>query len=301
MGTNPVAARASAYPLNPSPIPSPGPLAAGAAPALPRPVVLVIGGSDSSGGAGVQADLKTVAALGGYARTAVTAVTAQHSGGVVASDAVSPSIVEAQIAAAFEDSTPAAVKAGMLTTAAIVEAVAVALHGRPVRPFVLDPVIRSSSGAALLEPAGVQALVRSLLPIADLVTPNAAEAETLTGMPVRSVADAEVAGRRLLDLGARAVLVKGGHLERDRAHDVLVTRDAVRVFAGTWVAGRDVHGTGCAYASAIATRLALGDGMEAAVAAGKRYIEGLIASAARVGEGALVADHFAPGAVGEEA
>lgn len=267
---------------------------------LERPVVLAIGGSDSSAGAGVQADVKAVAANGGYARTVVTAVTAQSSRGVTASEPVSPRLVEAQIAAAWEDSPPAAVKAGMLTCASTVEAVATALRIHPPRAFVLDPVIRSSSGAALLDAAGVEALVRLLVPLSDLVTPNAREAEVLTGLSVRSARDAELAGRRILDLGARAVLVKGGHLAEDRACDVLVTVEGLQVFEGAWQEGRDVHGTGCAYASAIATHLAHGARLDEAVARAKRYMDALIASAVRVGEGALLADHFSPPVAADE-
>ena len=209
-------------------------------------------------------------------------------------------MVEAQLAAAYDDVPPAAVKTGMLACAATVEAVARAVRSHPMSPFVLDPVIHSSSGAALLDADGLEALLRLLLPLAALVTPNAAEAEALTGVPVHSARDAEVAGRHLLGLGARAVLVKGGHLADDPASDVLVTADGIRVFAGAWQEERDVHGTGCAYAAAIATHLARGAPLEEAVARAKRYMDGLIASAVRVGEGALFADHFSPQATADE-
>lgn len=256
------------------------------------PIVLAIGGSDSSAGAGIQADLKAIAAHGGYARTVVTAVTAQSSRGVQASEAVSAALVAQQIAAAYEDAPPLAVKTGMLATAAIVEVVADAMATRKPRWLVVDPVLRSSSGAALLDDAGAEVLRARLLPLADLVTPNVAEAEALAGMTVRSANDAEEAARRILALGPRAVLVKGGHLERDAANDVLVTAEGTSVFTGTWLPDRDVHGTGCAYASAIATWLARGYALEAAIEDAKWYVEALIATAMRVGDGALMPQHF---------
>jgi hydroxymethylpyrimidine/phosphomethylpyrimidine kinase len=271
-------ARASTYPPVPNTLP---------------PIVLAIGGSDSSAGAGVQADVKAVAAHGAYARTVVTAITAQSSRGVHASEAVSAALVAQQIAAAYEDEPPTAVKTGMLANAEIVEAVASALQTRRPRWLVVDPVLRSSSGAALIDADGAEALRARLLPLADLVTPNAAEAEALTGLTVHSLADAEAAGRGILALGPRAVLVKGGHLARNAGSDVLVTAEGVRVVAGTWQADRDVHGTGCAYASAIAALLAQDCALDDAIERAKRYLDTLIATAVRVGDGALMPQHFA--------
>jgi hydroxymethylpyrimidine/phosphomethylpyrimidine kinase len=258
-----------------------------------RPVVLVVGGSDSSAGAGVQADLLTVAALGGSARTVVTAVTAQHSGGVSGSWPAAGEAVEAQLRAAFLDTPPRAIKTGMLATAEAVRAVAEAARAHAGVPLVIDPVVRSSSGAALIDESGLEAVRRLLLPLGALVTPNAAEASLLAGMPVRTVAEAEAAARRIVALGARAVVVTGGHLEGDaRGTDVLVTAQGAAALPGAYLDGREVHGTGCAFASAAATRLASGDGVEAAVRAAKRYVAALIASAERVGDGALMADHL---------
>ncbi len=260
------------------------------------PVIVAIGGSDSSGGAGIQADLKTVAASGGYARTVVTAITAQHSGGVVALWPVPVASIEAQLRAAYLDTPPVAVKTGMLANRETVELVARVLRELGAPRLVVDPVVRSSSGAALLDDAGVEALRALLLPLAMLVTPNAAEAALLSGIEVHTPADAIEAARRILALGAGAVLVTGGHLASEPGTDVLVTPEGTRVFIGEFLPGREVHGTGCALASAIATRLALGDSIEAAVDAAKAYVSRLIATAMRVGPGALMPDHLAAAA-----
>lgn len=265
-----------------------------------RPRVLAIGGSDSSCGAGVQADLQSIAANGGQPVIAVTAVTAQHSGGVTASSPLDPTLVEAQIAAAYADAEPAAVKTGMLANGATVELLIRQFCATPPSVLIVDPVIRSSSGAGLLDKAGIEALCARLLPLASLVTPNVAEAEAISGMQVRTLDDAKEAGHRILAMGARAVLVKGGHLAASPATDLLVTADGVLMFDGTHVADRDVHGTGCAYASAIATHLAHGCALDEAVRAAKSYIEALIGTAVRVGPGALMADHIAAAQVAWE-
>lgn len=260
------------------------------------PVVLAIGGSDSSAGAGIQADLKTIAACGGYARTVLTAVTAQHSGGVVASWPVPGASIEVQLRATHFDAPPAATKTGMLATRETVELVARVLGELGAHHhLVVDPVVRSSSGATLLDTAGVEALCTLLLPLATLVTPNAAEAALLAGIEVRTRTDAIEAGRRILALGVGAVLVTGGDLASEPGTDILVTPEGARTFEGEFQPGREVHGTGCALASAIATRLALGDNIEAAVGSAKTYVARLIASAMRVGPGALMPDHFAAG------
>ncbi|TAK75269.1 MAG: bifunctional hydroxymethylpyrimidine kinase/phosphomethylpyrimidine kinase [Dehalococcoidia bacterium] len=259
--------------------------------ALPR--VLAIGGSDSSCGAGVQADLQSIAANGGQPVVAVTALTAQYSRGVTASVPLDPALVVAQVEAAYADDGPAAVKTGMLANGATVELLVRQFRATPPPILVVDPVIRSSSGAALLDEEGIEALCARLLPLASLVTPNVAEAEAIAGMHVLTLDDAKEAGRRILAMGARAVLVKGGHLAAAPATDLLVTADGALGFAGAHFPGREVHGTGCAYASAIATHLAHGCALDQAVRAAKGYIEALIGTAVRVGPGALMADHVA--------
>lgn len=269
------------------------------------PIVLAIGGSDSSAGAGVQADLKTVAALGGYARTVVTAVTAQHSGGVTAAWPVPTSTIEAQLRAAYLDGPPAAVKTGMLANREAVEATSQLLRELGARNLVVDPVVRSTSGATLLDAAGVDALRTLLLPLAALVTPNAAEAALLSGIAVETRADAIEAGRRILALGVGAVLVTGGHLTSDLATDILITAEGTQLFEGAYLDGPDVHGTGCAFASAIATRLAFGDALVDAIGTAKQYMAALIDVAFRSapkGTGSAVMPdhlfaHFTPDAM----
>ncbi|TAJ20249.1 MAG: bifunctional hydroxymethylpyrimidine kinase/phosphomethylpyrimidine kinase [Dehalococcoidia bacterium] len=266
--------------------------------ALPR--VLAIGGSDSSCGAGIQADLQSIAANGGHPVTAVTAVTAQHSRGVAVSSPLDPALVAAQVAAAYADAPPAAVKTGMLASRVTVEALARQFRDAPPPILVVDPVICASSGLALLDQTGIEALCARLLPLATLVTPNVPEAEALSGIEVHTPGDAEEAGRRILALGARAVLVKGGHLAAAPATDVLVTTAGVLVFGGSHIRGREVHGTGCTYASAITTHLAHGCSLEDAIRAAKGYVEAVIGTAVRVGTGAFMADHLAAARVAWE-
>lgn len=258
-----------------------------------RPPVLAIGGSDSSAGAGVQADLQAITANGGYPLTALTAVTAQHGGGVRASFPLPLEVIEAQLAAACEGFHPVGVKTGMLVDAARVQSVASAITALRPRVLVVDPVMRSSSGFPLLDADGSRALRERLLPLADVVTPNVPEAEALSGMAIRTLEDAIMAGRALLRLGVRAVVVTGGHLASAPATDVLVTANEVHTFAGTYVAGYDVHGTGCVYASAIATRLACGDPLATAVGAAQAYVATLIRTALAFGTGARFGDHLA--------
>lgn len=235
-------------------------------------VVLTIAGSDSSGGAGVQADLKAIAACGAYGASALTAVTAQTPDAVHEAYELPTDLVRAQIDAAFEAFPVRAVKTGMLATAAIVETVSQALQVHAPEYFVLDPVMVSESGSALLTPEAVGALRDALIPQATLVTPNRHETRMLTGMDVESPRAAEPAARRLLELGCSAVLVKGGHFEHERGTDVLVTRRGVDVLRTDEVVSRNVHGTGCTLAAAIATRLARGDALLDAVRLAKSYV-----------------------------
>ena len=238
-----------------------------------RPVVLTIAGSDSSGGAGIQADLKSIEAHGGWAATVITAVTAQGARGVRHIHALPTESVAEQLDAVFDGLAVAGVKTGMLVGAPIVELVARVLRARSAPIVVCDPVLRSTSGAELLDADGRRALIRDLLPLATLITPNAGEAALLAGIPVDDLAGAERAGRALLDAGARAVLVKGGHLRpSDRAVDLLVEASGVTLLRGDVVDGGEVHGTGCALASAIATLLARGRGLVEAVTLAKQHV-----------------------------
>jgi hydroxymethylpyrimidine/phosphomethylpyrimidine kinase len=232
------------------------------------PVALTVAGSDSGGGAGIQADLKTFAALGVYGTSAITAVTAQNTLGVRRIDVLPPEAVAAQIAAVCEDFDVAAVKIGMLASAAIADAVAAALEG--ARFVVFDPVMVASSGDALASAGFVEAALR-LAARVDLVTPNLAEAARfLGGEPARSEAEMVAQGRALLKLGARAALMKGGHLD-GKPVDLLVSPQGVRRFSGPRVESHNLHGTGCVLSSAIAAQVALGRDLVEAVERAKAF------------------------------
>jgi len=249
------------------------------------PVALTIAGSDSGGGAGIQADLKTFAAFDVYGASVVTALTAQNTRGVRAIAAVEPAFVAAQIDAVLDDLDVAAAKTGMLLSAAVIDAVADRLAARPVPHLVVDPVLVATSGEALLEPAALARLRERLVPLATLLTPNLREAEALTGRSVTRPADMRQAARMLLDLGARAVLLKGGHLEGE-ALDLLDDGRNVRELSAPRIATHDAHGTGCTLSAAIAAGLARGLDLGAAVEGAKRYVTRAIERAARVGQGA---------------
>ena len=256
------------------------------------PVVLTIAGSDSSAGAGIQADLKAISANGGYGASVITAITAQNTLGVTAAAEVDLALIRAQADAVFTDLRVAAAKTGMLASVSVIATVAGIL--RDYRPpfYVLDPVMVSKTGFPLLAPDAVGALREMLLPLATLVTPNVHEAQALVGVPVRTPGEAEAAGRRLVDAGAAAVLVKGGHLEEQRATDVLVTRAGVRIFPGEPIEATHTHGTGCTYSAAIATQLALGHPLEEAIGRAKAYVTEAIRAGLAVGRGIGPTDHF---------
>jgi hydroxymethylpyrimidine/phosphomethylpyrimidine kinase len=257
-----------------------------------RPIVLSIAGSDSSGGAGIQADLKTIEACGGWGATAIVAVTAQSPRGVLRQTVLEPEIVRAQIAAVLDDLPVQAIKTGMLGDAVAVIAVASALASARA-PIVCDPVVRASTGAPLLDDAGVRLLRERILPLARLVTPNAAEAECLTGLPVRTLDDAERAGRRLLALGARAALVTGGHLEGERAIDLLVEPAGATRFDGERVRADATHGTGCTLSAAIATHLAHGRTLADAIGRAKQFVTDALRAGHALGVDPLHAWHAA--------
>ena len=248
--------------------------------------VLIVAGSDSGGGAGIQADIKTVSAFGAYAATAITAITVQNTLGVENVHFVPPDIIADQIRVVLDDIGADAVKTGMLGTAAAVTATAEALarHGAGV-PLVVDPVMISKSGARLLDEDAVAQLKRALLPRAALVTPNFPEAEALTGVAVSGREGAERAGRHLLELGAGAALVTGGHGQSARVDDVLVTRQGMRVFSSSRLDTRHTHGTGCTLASAVAAGLAQGADLEAAVERAIAYVQKAIRTAPGFGAG----------------
>ena len=246
---------------------------------------LTIAGSDSGGGAGIQADLKTFSALGVYGTSAITAITAQNTRGVLAVETLAPALVAQQIAAVLADIRIDAVKIGMLATPAVIAAVAEALQNW-TGPVVLDPVMVAKSGDALLQDDAIAALTRYLLPRADLQTPNLPEAARLLDRPLaETTAEAEAQGFALLDLGARAVLMKGGHAAGPICTDLLITRDGVLALAAPRIATRNTHGTGCSLSSAIAAELAKGQSLPLALRRAHGWLQGAIAAADRLGIG----------------
>jgi hydroxymethylpyrimidine/phosphomethylpyrimidine kinase len=249
--------------------------------------VLSIAGSDSGGGAGIQADLKTFAALGCYGMTAITALTAQNTLGVSGIHGVPPEMLKAQLSAVLDDIGVDAVKIGMLHAPEIVRTVAWALKHYKVERVVLDPVMVATSGDRLIAPDTVQVLVDELFPLATVVTPNLDEAALLLGRPITAASELEAAARDLLAMGATAVLLKGGHLPGNEVADLLVTNaGASQRLASPRIASRNTHGTGCTLSSAIAAYLALGHPLDQAVAQARSYILQAIASGADVYTGA---------------
>jgi hydroxymethylpyrimidine/phosphomethylpyrimidine kinase len=237
------------------------------------PVVLTIAGSDSGAGAGIQADARTIHALGGYALTAITAVTAQNTRGVTAWRAVPSALIAAQIKTVLEDFSVVAVKTGLLPGAAAVRAIRRELVRHSRLPLVVDPVIGSTSGAKFLPAAALRTLKRELLPRATLVTPNWPEIAALTGMKVQTHEDAETAARQLAKECGCAVLVKGGHAPGNVCRDCLVTAAGhVRWFESPRIKTRNTHGTGCVLSAAIATNLAKGEKLESAVAQAHEFL-----------------------------
>ena len=247
--------------------------------------VLVIAGSDSGGGAGVQADIKAISAMGAYAATALTALTAQNTLGVQGVAAIPAAFVALQVRSVLDDIGADAVKTGMLADQDIVEAVAEALLAVPSIPLVLDPVMVAKGGQSLLAPGAVAALVRRLLPRAAVVTPNLPEAEALTGAAVADVAGMHRAAERLLRMGAAAVLLKGGHLPGEVLTDLLATPRGTAVFEQPRVATRHTHGTGCTLASALAAGLAQGMDLPDAVDRARAYVRAAIETAPGLGAG----------------
>jgi len=248
--------------------------------------VLVVAGSDSGGGAGIQADIKTITALGGYAMTAVTALTAQNTKGVTAVHAAPPEFVAEQVRVTLEDLGADAVKTGMLADATIIAAVADALDRLAAGiPWVIDPVMVAKGGDRLLAEDAAEALKARLVAKAAVVTPNLLEAAALTGRTVATVADMEAAGHALIKMGAKAALVKGGHLAGDTVTDILVTGTGSKRFESKRIKTRHTHGTGCTLASAIACSLAQGMSVEAAVGRARDYVTEAIRTAPGYGSG----------------
>lgn len=260
----------------------------------PPAIALTIAGSDSGGGAGIQADLKTFHQFGVHGTSVIVAITAQNTVGVRAVHQVPTEIVTAQLAALADDLPPAAVKTGMLASEELILLVAREIRNRDWRRYVLDPVMVATSGDRLLARDAEAALQQELLPLATLVTPNLDEAEVLTGEVVRSTEAMKRAGNRLLEMGARAALIKGGHLAGDEVIDLLVVPGLARRFTYPRVDTTSTHGTGCTLSAAITAGLALGRSLERAVEDGLTYVHRAIETALRLGAGHGPINHRAP-------
>lgn len=256
-------------------------------------VALTIAGSDSGGGAGVQADLKVFFRFGVYGTSALTLITAQNTLGVQQVYLLPPEEVYAQIQSVAEDFPLHAAKTGALGDGAIVEAVADAVGRYGIAPLVVDPVMVAKSGDPLLAPEAVAALKERLFPLAALITPNRLEAEALLGHPIRTLEEAEEAAKALLGLGPKVVLLKGGHLEGEEAVDLLATPEGVLAFHAPRVRTRNTHGTGCTLSAAIAALLARGRPLAEAVAEAKAYLTRALKTAPSLGHGHGPLDHWA--------
>ncbi|MEF9923473.1 MAG: bifunctional hydroxymethylpyrimidine kinase/phosphomethylpyrimidine kinase [Muribaculaceae bacterium] len=237
------------------------------------PTVLSIAGSDSSGGAGIQADLKTCSALGVYGMTAITAITAQNTMGVTGIEGISPSIVKAQIEAVFSDIRPDAVKIGMLFSKDIIIEVTKCLKSYAPKYIVLDPVMISTSGSHLISDDAIAVMISEMLPIATIVTPNKYEAELISGITIHSVHDIEIAANKILSMGANSVLIKGGHFDKETMTDYLfIAEEKPITFEARAIDTKNTHGTGCTLSTAIASYLALGLPLTKAVGKAKAYL-----------------------------
>jgi hydroxymethylpyrimidine/phosphomethylpyrimidine kinase len=248
--------------------------------------VLIIAGSDSGGGAGIQGDIKTVTCLGGYAATAITALTAQNTQGVFGIHDVPQAFIKQQIELVLSDIGADAIKTGMLSKAGAIRTIASAIETHaPHIPFVLDPVMVAKGGSALLDKSAMDTLKNKLIPLARLVTPNIPEAAALSGKRIRTVEDMIAAAKKILELGCKAVLIKGGHLKTDDVHDVLVDGPLYEIMVSPRIDTKHTHGTGCTLASAIATGLAQEMNLQDAVIRARAYVFKAIECAPQLGKG----------------
>lgn len=265
----------------------------------PTPIVLTIAGSDSGGGAGIQADIKAMSATGSFACSVITAITSQNTQGVSAIFPIPLDHVESQLDAVFTDLNIVAVKVGMLADSNIIKVVARKIKQYQPKCLVIDPVMVATSGDLLLEESAISTLKSELLPLADIITPNLPEGAALTGSPVpETEAQMKAMIAELRSLGAKAVLLKGGHLEKDEnSNDLLITEESAKLISAKRFPTKNTHGTGCTLSSAIASYLAQGNDLHAAVALGKQYITKAIqhADELNVGQGRGPVHHFYDG------
>lgn len=254
--------------------------------------VLTIAGSDSGGGAGIQGDIKAMSANGVFALSVITAVTAQNTEEVTNVFELPVSIIAAQLDAVFDDFEIAAVKTGMLSSAAVISTVVRLLKPQKVGQLVVDPVMISKSGQALLKPEAVEALTKDLFPLALLVTPNVHEAQQLSGIEIKTLADARRAAKVIAQFGCRHVLIKGGHLIAERGTDLLYDGRFFQIYKGEFIDTTHTHGTGCTFASAITAQLARGKSVPDAVQAAKTYVTEAIRHSLAIGHGKGPTNHF---------
>ena len=257
---------------------------------MKRPTALTIAGSDSSGGSGIQADIKTMTVNGVYAMSAITALTAQNTTGVSGIMETSPAFLEAQIDAVFSDIFPDAVKIGMVSSGALIDVIASKLEEYNAPNIVLDPVMVATSGARLIADEAVEVLCRQLIPLAYVITPNIPEAEVLTGTQIQSASDMEEAAKKIYDRFGCRVLLKGGHHTND-ANDLLFDGKASRWFYGKRIENPNTHGTGCTLSSALAAGLAKGMELPEATVQAKKYISGALGAMLDLGAGSGPLDH----------
>ena len=251
----------------------------------PQSTVLIIAGSDSSGGAGIQADIKTVTALGSYAMTAITAVTAQNTTGVSSIISISPKDIFKQITFTCSDIKPNVIKIGMLHSPAVIKSVIKALDVVKVNKIILDPVMIAKGGAKLINPQAIKILKLELIKKAFLITPNIPEAEVLTNLKIRNEEEMIIAAYELLKFGAKNVLIKGGHLKSNIIKDILVNKKKVKIFKNKKIKTKNTHGTGCTLSSAIATFLSCGKLLNKSCELGIKYVNEAIGSNLRIGKG----------------
>jgi len=255
-------------------------------------VALTIAGSDSCGGAGIQADIKSISANGVYAMSVVTAITAQNTQGVFGVQDIDEEMIRKQIDVLFDDVKIDAIKIGMVSKPATIKAISQTLKKYDYKNIILDPVMISKSGFSLLQPDACSALISELIPLALVVTPNLLEAEVITGMSVKNLVEMEASAKKIHSMGARYVLIKGGHLEDDESTDVLYDGEKITKYSSKRVNNNNSHGTGCTLSSAIAANIAKGLSVEEAVEISKQYITKAIKNGIELGKGVGPTHHF---------
>ena len=252
---------------------------------IPKSTILIIAGSDSSGGAGIQADLKTVTSLGSYGMTAITAVTVQNTTGVKSVVSIDPKKIYEQIVFTSEDIKPDAIKIGMLHSTEVIKKVLKALEKIKVKKIILDPVMIAKGGARLIDEKAIKILKKELIKKVDLITPNIPEAEVLTGMKINTVEDMILAANKLIVLGAKNVLIKGGHLKKKKLFDIFLSKKDFKIFESKKFITKNTHGTGCTLSSAITTFYSCGKSIKKSCELAIKYVNSAIKSNPKLGKG----------------